>query len=51
MSEILIELLEDLEEEKLKEFLRATTLITDPLGQELLKKAAESPSNTGKEDH
>lgn len=40
MSEILVKLLDDLEEEELKEFLRATTLITDPLGQALLKMAA-----------
>ncbi len=35
-----VELLTGLEEDKLKELLGACSLITDPLGQELIKRAA-----------
>ena len=38
-----VELLKSLPEEELKELLRTTALITDPLSQELMRKAAESP--------
>ncbi len=37
-----VELLEKLDEDKLKELLRTVALITDPLSQELLKKGRES---------
>lgn len=42
-----VELLEGLEERKLKELLEGVSLITDPLGQELIKKAGSpnSPIN------
>lgn len=44
-----VELLKSLPEEELKELLRTTALITDPLSQELMKKAAETPI-TNRED-
>ena len=36
-----VELLKSLDEDKLKELLRTCALITDPLSQELMKKASE----------
>ncbi|MBA7490008.1 hypothetical protein ES702_00542 [subsurface metagenome] len=37
-----VELLEGLDEDELKELLRTAALITDPLSQELMKKAASN---------
>ncbi len=41
MVEKVIKFLKSLEEDQLKESLRTVALITDPLSQELLKKAAQ----------
>ena len=42
-----VELLKSLPEDELKDLLRTVALITDPLSQELMKKAAHSEEEIG----